>query len=38
MDDQTFEVNSIKNLISEHEEDIELDTESEFHLESKVSI
>ena len=33
MDDQTFEVNSIKNLTSEHEESIE--PESEFDLESE---
>ena len=35
MDDKTFEVNSIENLTSEHEEDKELDTESEFDLESE---
>ena len=32
MDDQTFEVNSIKNLTSEREENIELDTDNEFDL------
>ena len=31
--DQTFEVNSIKNLTSEHEESIEIETETEFDLE-----
>ena len=35
MDDQTFEVNSIENLTSEHEESMEIDTESEFDLESE---
>jgi len=35
MDDQTFEVNSIKNLTCEHEESIKPDTLSEFDLESK---
>ena len=35
MNDQTFEVNSIKNLTSEHEESIEIETESEFNLESE---
>ena len=35
MDDQTFEVNSIENLTSEHEESIEPDTESEFDLKSE---
>jgi len=35
MDDQTFEVNSIENLTSEHEESMEIDTVSEFDLESK---
>jgi len=35
MNDQTFEVNSIENLTSEHEERIEMDTESEFNLESE---
>jgi len=32
MNDQTFEVNSFKNLTSEHEESMEIDTESEFDL------
>ena len=35
VNDQTFEVNSIKNLTSEHEESIEMDTQSEFDLESE---
>jgi len=35
MNDQTFEVNSIENLISEHEESMKIDTESEFDLESE---
>jgi len=35
MDDQTFEVISVENLTSEHEESIEIDTESEFDLESE---
>ena len=35
MNDQTFEVNSIENLTSEHEESIENETESEFDLESE---
>jgi len=35
MSDQTFEVNSIKNLTSEHEESMEIDTESEFAPESE---
>ena len=35
INDQTFEVNSIKNLTSEHEESIEMDTKSEFDLESE---
>ena len=30
--DQTFEVNSIENLTSEHEESIEMETKSEFDL------
>jgi len=33
MDDQTFEVNLIENLTSEHSEEIELETECEFELE-----
>jgi len=35
MNDQTFEVNSIENLTSEHEESMEIDTKSEFDLESE---
>ena len=35
INDQTFEVNSIKNLTSEHEESIEMKTESEFDLNSE---
>ena len=35
MDDQTFEVNSNENLTSEYEESMEIDTESEFDLESE---
>ena len=35
INDQTFEVNSIENLTSEHEESIEMETESEFDLESE---
>ena len=35
MNDQTFEVNSIENLTSEHEEIMEIDTESDFDLESE---
>ena len=35
MNDQTFEVNSIENLTSEHEESMEIDMESKFDLESK---
>jgi len=35
MDDQTFEVNSIENLTSEHEESMEIETKSEFDLESE---
>ena len=33
MNDQTFEVNHIENLMSEHNEEIELKTECEFELE-----
>jgi len=33
MDDQTFKVNYIENLTSEHGEETELDTECEFELE-----
>ena len=35
MDDQTFEVNSIENLTSEHEKSIEIETEAEFDMEAK---
>ena len=35
INDQTFEVNSIENLSGEHEESIEMNTESEFDLESE---
>ena len=35
MNDQTFKVNSIENLTSEHEESMEINTESEFDLHSK---
>ena len=35
INDQTFEVNSIKNLTSEHEESMEIETETEFNLESE---
>jgi len=35
MNDQTFEVNSIENLTSEHEEIIEIDTESDFDLKTE---
>jgi len=35
MDDQTFEVNSIENLRSEHEESMVIDAKSEFDLESE---
>ena len=35
INDQTFEINSIENLTSEHEESMEIDTESEFDLESE---
>ena len=35
MNDQTFKINSIENLTSEHEKSIEPDTESEFDLESE---
>ena len=33
VNDQTFEVNSIENLTSEHEENMEIETEAEFDLE-----
>ena len=32
---QTFEVNSIENLTSEHEKRMEIETEAEFDLESE---
>jgi len=35
INDQTFEVNSIENLTSKHEESIKMATESEFDLESE---
>jgi len=35
LDDQTFEVNLIQNLTSEHGEEIDLETECEFKLDSK---
>jgi len=35
INNQTFEVNSIENLTSEHEESIEMEIESEFDLESE---
>jgi len=38
MNDQTFEVNPIENLTSEHEESMEIDAKSEFDLESEISI
>jgi len=34
IEDQTFEVNLIENLTSEHREELELETGSEFELES----
>ena len=34
VDDQTFEVNLIENMTSEYREELELETESEFKLES----
>jgi len=34
MDDQTFEVNLIENLTSEHSEELELEAECEFELKS----
>ena len=34
VEDQTFEVNLIENMTSEHREELELETESEFKLES----
>ena len=35
VNDQTFEVNSIENLTSEHQKSMEMDTEAEFDLESE---
>ena len=35
INDQTFEVNSIENLTSEHEESMEIETEVEFDLEAE---
>ena len=35
INDQTFEVNSIKNLTSEHDESMEMEIETEFDLESE---
>jgi len=35
MNDQTFEINSIENLMREHEEIMEIDTESDIDLESE---
>ena len=35
INDQTFEVNSIENLTSEHEESMEIEIEAEFDLESE---
>jgi len=35
MDDQSFEINLIENLTSEHNEEIELEAECEFELESE---
>ena len=35
VNDQTFEVNSIENLTSEHEERMETETEAEFDLEAE---
>ena len=35
INDQTFEVNFIENLTSEHEESIEMETKSEFDLDSE---
>ena len=38
IEDQTFEVNLIKNLTSEHREELELKTECDFGLESTTLI
>ena len=35
INDQNFEVNSIENLTSEHEKNMEIETETEFDLESE---
>jgi len=35
VNDQMFEVNSIKNLTSEHEESMEIETEAEFNLDAE---
>jgi len=35
INDQIVKINSIENLTSEHKESIEMETESEFDLESK---
>jgi len=35
VNDQTFEVNSIENLTSEHEESMEIETEAEFVLDAE---
>ena len=35
MDDQTFEVNLIENLTSEHSDKLELEAECEFELKSE---
>ena len=35
INDQTFEVNSIENLTSEHEESMEIEMETEFDLEAE---
>jgi len=35
VNDQTFEVNSIENLTSEHEESMETETEADFDLEAE---
>ena len=35
VNDQTFEVNSIENLTSEHEESMKIETEAEFDLEAE---
>ena len=35
VNDQTFEVNSIENLTSEHEKSMEIETEAEFDLEAE---